>query len=194
MAKDARVRYTKTTIQVNFISLLKEKTLNKITVKEICSLAEINRATFYKYYKDAYDLMDKIEDEMLTELQEAMKDSLSDGVNKTLIRILEKMKEDCSLYETLFSDNGDTGFPMKIFRMCYKEFESYIGKKYPNLSKTQRAWIYVYTAQGSSGILNYWISDGLKEAPEDVARFIEHLISSTLKNFNTATGHIVFWE
>lgn len=182
MGQDARVRYTKMIIQVNFISLLKQKPLNKITVKEICTLAEINRATFYKYYADAYDLMEKIEDEILRELRETMQTSIHDGVSKTLVRILEKMKEDCSLYVTLFSNNGDTSFPMKIFRMCYGEFESYIHKRYPALSETQRAWIYVYTAQGSSGILNYWISDGLKEEPTDVAKFIEQLISSTLKS------------
>jgi Transcriptional regulator len=171
-------------IQVNFISLLKQKPLNKITVKEICTLAEINRATFYKYYADAYDLMEKIEDEMLLELQETMQTSIHDGVSKTLTRILEKMKEDYSVYAALFSNNGDTNFPMKIFRMCYGKFEGYIHKKYPNLSEAQRAWIYVYTAQGSSGILNCWISDGLKETPADVAKFIEQLISNTLNNFS----------
>ena len=72
--------------------MLKEKPLNKITVKEICALAEINRATFYKYYADAYDLMDKIEDALLKELQETVQHSLKDGINKTLVQILEKMK------------------------------------------------------------------------------------------------------
>lgn len=184
MGQDARVRYTKMIIQVNFISKKKKKPLNKITVKEICTLAEINRATFYKYYADAYDLMEKIEDEMLLELQETMQTSIHDGVSKTLTRILEKMKEDYSVYAALFSNNGDTNFPMKIFRMCYGKFEGYIHKKYPNLSEAQRAWIYVYTAQGSSGILNCWISDGLKETPADVAKFIEQLISNTLNNFS----------
>ena len=33
MGQDARIRYTKMVIQTNFISLLKEKPLNKITVK-----------------------------------------------------------------------------------------------------------------------------------------------------------------
>ncbi len=183
MGTDARVRYTKMIIQVNFISLLKQKPLNKITVKEICALSEINRATFYKYYADAYDLMEKIENEIIQELRETMENSIHDGINKTLIRILEKMKEHCSLYVTLFSNHGDISFPIKIFRICYGEFESYIHKKYPNLSETQREWIYTYAAQGSSGILNCWISDGLKEAPADVAKFIEQLISSTLNNF-----------
>lgn len=55
MGLDARVRYTKLVIKDAFISLLKEKPLNKVTVKEICALAGINRATFYRYYCDFTD-------------------------------------------------------------------------------------------------------------------------------------------
>ena len=68
MASDARVRYTKMVIVQNFIKLLRQKPINKITVKEICDLAEINRATFYKHYLDVYDLLEKIESQFLAEL------------------------------------------------------------------------------------------------------------------------------
>ena len=48
MKTDARVRYTVHMIQNVFLELLKEKPVAKITVKEICEHAEINRSTFYK--------------------------------------------------------------------------------------------------------------------------------------------------
>lgn len=49
MKSDARVRYTRMVIKNAFITLLKRKPLNKISVKQVCELAEINRATFYKH-------------------------------------------------------------------------------------------------------------------------------------------------
>ena len=64
MRTDARVRYTKMVIKNSFAKLLAEKPLAKVTVKEICELSEINRATFYKYYCDPFDLLDKIEHEL----------------------------------------------------------------------------------------------------------------------------------
>lgn len=182
MGQDARVRYTKMMIQVNFVELLKKKPLNKITVKEICELAEINRATFYRYYADAYDVLDKMEDAILQELQGVIQASARDDVTKMLVRMLEKIKDDGALYIALFSDNGDTRFPMKIFKLCYAEFEETIRKKIPQLTETQRVWTYSYIAQGSSGILNYWISDGMAETPEEVAGFIARLVSGTIKN------------
>ena len=75
MGLDARIRYTKMVIKDALISLLKEKSLNKITVKSICDLAEINRATFYKYYSDPFDLLGKLEQEMLSQLQNSLKSS-----------------------------------------------------------------------------------------------------------------------
>lgn len=41
---DARVRYTQRVLKESFLSLLREKPVNKITVKEVCELAELNRA------------------------------------------------------------------------------------------------------------------------------------------------------
>ena len=37
---DARVRYTRRVIKESFLSLLSEKPVNKITVKEVCEAAE----------------------------------------------------------------------------------------------------------------------------------------------------------
>lgn len=182
MGQDARVKYTKMIVQVNFLSLLKEKPINKITVKELCALAEINRATFYKYYLDVFDLMEKLEEEILKELRETVKATTKDGLHKTLLRMLEKMQENGDLYITLFSGNGDAKFPLKVFQMCYAELGGSIGAQYPTLTKTEQAWVYIYTAQGSSGILNYWISDGMTEPPKEVAEFIEKLIESTINH------------
>lgn len=52
MKTDARVRYTRMRIREAFFECLEKKPINKITVKEICDIAEINRATFYTHYAD----------------------------------------------------------------------------------------------------------------------------------------------
>lgn len=65
MRADARVQYTKTRIKEAFYTLLEKKSIKRISVREPCELAEINRATFYKHYADVFDLMEKLEDETL---------------------------------------------------------------------------------------------------------------------------------
>ena len=61
---DRRTKYTQKVIKETFINLLEEKEITKITVSEICKIADINRATFYRYYLDVYDLLSNIQKEM----------------------------------------------------------------------------------------------------------------------------------
>ena len=48
---DIRVKKTRRAIQKTFIDLLREKPIEKITVKEIAERAEINKTTFYSHYE-----------------------------------------------------------------------------------------------------------------------------------------------
>ena len=54
---DQRTRLTRMLIRQAFTSLLKEKPVQSISVKELCERAGINRGTFYAHYTDIYDLM-----------------------------------------------------------------------------------------------------------------------------------------
>ena len=54
---DARKRYTQMVLKQSLLKLLKEKPVNRITVKEVCELAQLNRATFYAHYSDCFALL-----------------------------------------------------------------------------------------------------------------------------------------
>ena len=50
-------RHTRGAIIDSFWTLLNEKSLDKITVKDVIELAEINRNTFYYHFEDLYALL-----------------------------------------------------------------------------------------------------------------------------------------
>ncbi|MDO4677155.1 MAG: TetR-like C-terminal domain-containing protein [Blautia sp.] len=52
--------FTKKAIKSTFLELLNQKTLDKITVKDIVETCGINRNTFYYYYADIYDLLEQL--------------------------------------------------------------------------------------------------------------------------------------
>ena len=62
---DARIRYTQSVLKQALLSFLKEKPINKITVKEVCERAGLNRATFYARYSDCFALLEGIEEDQL---------------------------------------------------------------------------------------------------------------------------------
>ena len=53
-------KLTKKAIMHSLLELLKTKSIDRITVKDICDDCEINRNTFYYYYKDIYDVINSI--------------------------------------------------------------------------------------------------------------------------------------
>ena len=66
--EDRRVRRTKKLLTQALTQLLQQKQVNEITVKELTDLADMNRGTFYLYYKDIFDMIEKIEDELFENL------------------------------------------------------------------------------------------------------------------------------
>ena len=48
---DIRIEKTERAIKNAFLELRSRKPLGKITVKELCSLAAINKSTFYSHYE-----------------------------------------------------------------------------------------------------------------------------------------------
>lgn len=69
---DIRVKKTKRAIQSAFVALLREKPVEKITVKEIAERAEINKTTFYAHYETLDALMNQMEQQTVQMVLEQM--------------------------------------------------------------------------------------------------------------------------
>lgn len=60
---DIRIEKTENAIKNAFLALRARKPVEKITIKELCELAKINKSTFYAHYDDIYDLSDQLQAE-----------------------------------------------------------------------------------------------------------------------------------
>ena len=67
-AMDLRIEKTEKGIRNAFIELRSRKPLEKITIKELCEHAYINKSTFYSHYKDIYDLSERMEEEVVSSI------------------------------------------------------------------------------------------------------------------------------
>jgi len=176
MISDARVRYTKMVIKNSFIKLLKKQPVNKITVKDVCELAEINRATFYKHYTDCFDLLKQIEDEMIAELGQLVEGVSHKNHTDMFRKMFSKIKEGGELYITIASEYGDSTFPNRILNLCYEQMYPSLENQFPNMTKTKQEWLYYFSASGCSGVLNHWINTGMKEDASELSKFIGDLL------------------
>ena len=66
---DQRVRLTQHLLKNALVQLMQEQHISKISIRAICEFAGINRSTFYVHYTDQYDLLKKVEQEVLDNLE-----------------------------------------------------------------------------------------------------------------------------
>ena len=116
---DQRTRMTKQLIRKAFMELLREKPIHSISIRELCGLAGINRGTFYAHYKDIYDLLEQIEEEMTRDIERALEPLLSvENRELTPLKITTEifrcLKENADLCTVTLGDYGDKNFAVRL--------------------------------------------------------------------------------
>ena len=178
---DARVRFTKHVIRESFLEILEDVPLSRVTVKEICARADINRATFYKYYDNPYDLMDKIEKDVLDQLQEKLLAFAPKGVRSLpdIFRvILLDMKENFEIYRIMFSENGDKKFYNQIFEFLYQDNLEVIQAFFPKLDPKKQEMLYYFIAEGCGGVVDRWFKGEIDQSVDDMIEFAITIIDT----------------
>ncbi len=187
---DGRVRRTKKLLREGLTKLMKEKSIKKISVRELSDLVEINRGTFYLHYKDIFDLVEQIENELFEEFESIINQYSASSHNSSpypvfvdFCRFLEKNKDICS---ALLGSNGDIDFTMKLKKFmaerCFEEFTRY---NQTSAFKEEYNYIYSYFEAGAVGIVRYWLTDtsDARKTPEDVALMLDLLFTKGFSGF-----------
>ncbi len=185
MKTDLRVRYTRKVIQEAFWKLLREKPLAKITVKEVCDLAGINRGTFYKHYLDCYDLMDKLQEEAITGFERLLDTVEAGGIQNVIVSILEALRSDSGVYLLFQSQGQADSFLHRLIGCCYRCMEKRItGLPGMQPGDENRRFNYSFLISGCCGIIEYWVHTGMREPPEEIAEQILRLSEAFLRGLN----------
>ncbi|WMJ86649.1 TetR/AcrR family transcriptional regulator [Anaerocolumna sp. MB42-C2] len=172
-------RITKQNLIDAFWKLYCKKTIDKITVTEICTLAGYNRSTFYVYFKDVYEILDVIENQVITadEFKRIILDQLLNNKDrKDLLRQLIQLFENNKDYlPVLLSEKGDPYFRQKLLKKLFPALISF----FPDITNTELQEI-KYTMEYQSAAMlstiSKWYTNG-KDMP--LERFLEILFSIT---------------
>lgn len=172
---DRRVKYTKMVLKESFIKLLSKKDISKITIKEICEDADINRATFYAHYNDQFDLRRKIENELLENIGFHLSGYIKNEVNinrlEMVEEILDYIKENAQLCQLLLSERGDFDFQKQVMMFVYdKNINDLMGGG--AIAKEEAEFIYAFTITGCIGVIQKWLDSGTKKSAAFMAKVL----------------------
>lgn len=167
---DARTRYTRMVINDCFLTLLQQKPVAKITVTELCQLAQINRATFYRHYLDIPDLMEKLEEELFEKIRQIYQQN--SDIYQLFLQLMRFFKNDASKWMVLGSANGNSKLSIKSMEQFIQWAYPFTRTCLPQLSEARLAMLHSALSYGIGGIVLHWIQNRMEQSPEEVADLI----------------------
>ena len=183
MKESRKTRYTRMVLQDSLFELMGEKPITKITIKELCEKADINRTTFYAYYNDQYDLLRKIEDETLSWVKEAISNLIGKTDKHETMRVLEGIfqyfAENSRHLQVLMSEQGDIDFQKQLFTLIYQECEISPSAAADSNSSIKEDY-FIFVVNGSTRLIPHRPKDGLNRSVKEMAEIIYNM-SSTIR-------------
>jgi AcrR family transcriptional regulator len=179
---DRRIRKTKKVLLQSLTKLMSEKKINNITVKELTDLADVNRSTFYLYYKDIFDMVEQIETEMLTDLSTAFEKFRKEANNYEnfltfFTYVFEFIQSNAELSKILLGPDGDYYF--------IEKFKNAIIQSKPpfddSVSKIKIHYLRPFIISGCIGVIQQWLEDGMNVSTKDMATVITEMIPNSSK-------------
>lgn len=178
--EDRRVRKTKKLLRGALTELLKEKPIQEIKVREIADMVDINRGTFYQHYRDVYDMLNSIEDEIFVDFRNFFgnfSDNLEEEADHFFISLFSYIKENADLIAVLLGPNGDPSFIERLEDMVRDKCLNEWIVKYKVVDSKTFEYYYAFLVTGCIGLIRLWLNTEMKESPEEIARILEKFLT-----------------
>ncbi|MBO0793061.1 MAG: TetR/AcrR family transcriptional regulator [Ktedonobacteraceae bacterium] len=200
---DLRARRTRKLLREALLELIEERGFDALTVGEIAERAMVSRSAFYRYYRDKYDLVERVFEEamqiLLSDVGHRSHDSLSHldlgkvPTPERWVKLFEHFAEYERLYRILLSGKGSPWFATKM-RSYLSEMRSEHERKSASTVNGRRA-VASYMSAGEYvpalidalliDTVTWWLEQGRPYPPKEIATYCWRLIVSMLKEAST---------
>ena len=178
--EDRRVRRTKKLLTQALTELLQKKQVNEITVKELTDLADMNRGTFYMYYRDIFDMLEKIEDELFQKLdviaQTHEHGDPTQQVKPILLDLFRFIEENQEMCRVLLSPNGDMNFLHRLYEAIRERSLEIWKDQMGSLDEKEFDYRYSFVIFGCAGMIRAWVNRSCQETDMQMAELADRMI------------------
>lgn len=175
--EDRRVKRTKRVLRECLFSMLEEKNITEISVKELTEAADVNRSTFYFYYKDINDMIRQIQEEIFTVFHEKVVSPQASFITvedftEYILRFLLFCKDYEKICRFVINNDPDNFLATKIKHALLEHIPD-SKKVFP--ASDCRCYLTLFAVSAIWQTILQWMNDGMKVQPEEMASFLAHV-------------------
>ena len=160
-----------------FWQLYQIKTIDKISIRELCELSGYNCSTFYSYFENIYDLLDEAIEDIMTSPREAFSniDSFENALNsdKIMYMFLSIFKSKEKYIELLLKNHHHYILEDKV-----KEFLiPFIKSQFGLVNEKKFEYIIEYHVSACFGLIKKWIKNNKDYSEEEIIELVYNITS-----------------
>jgi len=174
---------TKQALSGSLKKLLTEKTLDKITISEICGNCGLNRQSFYYHFSNIYDLVSWA---LKTDVSEQIEGKINyKGWQEGFKEVLTFCKNNKVIIYNLYHSQGkatlEEGLKEFVINLLLKVIDDQIERFDVAVSDENRKFIATYNMYAFVGIVMLWIDEDMEEDPTILIKKVHTLIEGDFK-------------
>ncbi len=158
--ENQRIRLTKTLLTDALLKMLQQQPIHKISIRDLCEKAGINRTTFYHHYGSQYDLLNDAANRFLAQIAQQLAEAdpeSQESVQERVTLVFQYLEDNLSLSRLLLNCNADPSFAEKLFAL--PKIGNLMNASLKNCSDLQRRHaIFSFAIHGSYHLLQEWIN------------------------------------
>lgn len=178
---DRRVIKTKRAIRNAFAALIAEKDLNDITIKDISDVADINRKTVYNYYGGIHEILDEIENELVSSFEKVIQEidfpRNLENPNKIFETLTDVINGDMEFYSQLMKIDANSHLVRKIVSALKIRVKQTLAQRLP-ADKKKIELIADFITSGMLSAYQSWFNSGREQPIAEFSKEVSVLVFS----------------
>lgn len=171
MKPNQRIALTKELIHRALLELLKKQPLHRISIRELCETAGINRTTFYNHYGSQYDVLTEIRDRYLRDIAQTIESADPKDKENVLHRVtlvFAYMEQNLEISRLLIQNNIDQSFAQRLFSL--PQIEDLLTSTLPEgVDGNEPRDIAAFAIYGSYKLVQTWIAEDTRRSASEMA-------------------------
>lgn len=166
--------------------LMHTRTLESITVTELCARCGVTRQTFYRNFLDKYDLVNWYFGKLLTRSFEHMGSGRT--VPEGLERKFEYIRAERVFFTAAFRADGTNSLKEHDCESIYGFYSSLIERKTGSAPGAETAFLLELYCRGSVAMTVKWVLGGMPEPPRELSRLMAEALPLPLRSLFAEIG------